>query len=70
MSAPIDGEGSAKPDLKLNPLATPADAVNRKPRVMGLNPGAMIMAPNFNDPMPDEFWLGDTDTPPPACPRV
>ena len=69
MSVSIDGVGSAKPVLKLNPLATPADAVNRKPRVMGLNAGAMITAPNFNDPLPDEFWLGEFDFAP-ACPRA
>ncbi len=42
------------PKVRLVPCAA------RKPRTMGLNPGAMIMAPNFNDPLPDEFWLGES----------
>ena len=32
----------------------------RKPRIPGLNPGAFQPAPNFDDPMPDEFWLGES----------
>ncbi len=27
-------------------------------RTSNLHPGAMIMAPDFDDPLPDEFWLG------------
>lgn len=27
-------------------------------RKLGLHPGAMVMAPNFDDPLPDEFWTG------------
>ena len=29
-----------------------------KRRVAGLHRGAMRMTPDFNDPLPDEFWLG------------
>ena len=29
------------------------------PRKMGLHPGAMQMAPDFDDPLPDEFWFGE-----------
>jgi len=29
-----------------------------KKRTAGLHPGAMEMAPDFHDPLPDEFWLG------------
>jgi len=28
------------------------------PRVAELHPGAMEMAPDFDAPLPDEFWLG------------
>ncbi|MBN9517977.1 toxin-antitoxin (TA) system antitoxin [bacterium] len=28
------------------------------PRVANLHPGAMTMSPDFDDPLPDEFWLG------------
>ena len=30
----------------------------QEPRIPNLHPGAMIMAPDFDDPLPDEFWLG------------
>jgi len=30
-----------------------------KRRVAGLHRGAMRMHADFNDPLPDEFWLGD-----------
>ncbi len=29
-----------------------------KPRVMGLGAGRMWISPDFDDPLPDEFWLG------------
>lgn len=31
-----------------------------KRRVANLHSGAMQMHADFNDPLPDEFWLGDT----------
>jgi len=30
----------------------------RKRRIAGLHKGAMRMRADFNDPLPDEFWLG------------
>ncbi len=30
-----------------------------KVRVLGLHRGAMQMSPDFDDPLPDSFWLGD-----------
>lgn len=29
-----------------------------EPRVADLHKGAMKMKPDFNEPLPDEFWLG------------
>ena len=29
-----------------------------KERILGMHAGSMIMAPDFDDPLPDEFWLG------------
>lgn len=29
-----------------------------KKRIFDMHPGAMLMSPDFNDPLPDEFWLG------------
>ena len=42
------------------PLAqlVPVIAQNR-PNIAGLNRGAMRMRDDFNDPLPDEFWLGE-----------
>ena len=31
-----------------------------KPRVPGLGLGTMTMLPGFDDPLPDEFWLGES----------
>jgi hypothetical protein len=28
------------------------------PRILGLNRGAMKMTDDFDEPLPDEFWLG------------
>jgi hypothetical protein len=29
------------------------------PRILGLNRGAMKMRADFDEPLPDEFWLGE-----------
>jgi Protein of unknown function (DUF2281) len=29
------------------------------PRILGLNRGAMKMSDDFDEPLPDEFWLGE-----------
>jgi prevent-host-death family protein len=42
------------PRAKLTAIPPP----RTEPRVPGLHPGAMEMAPDFNDPLPDDFWLG------------
>lgn len=28
-------------------------------RILGLNQGQIWMSDDFNDPLPDEFWMGD-----------
>ncbi|MCO5196363.1 MAG: toxin-antitoxin (TA) system antitoxin [Anaerolineae bacterium] len=42
------------------PLArlTAVDAVPGKKRVAGLHEGAIWTSEDFDDPLPDEFWLG------------
>ena len=30
----------------------------RKPRVAGLHEGQTVVSDDFDDPLPDEFWLG------------
>jgi antitoxin (DNA-binding transcriptional repressor) of toxin-antitoxin stability system len=46
-----DGE---TPVARVLPVETP-----RRKRVAGLNRGAMKMHEDFDDPLPDEFWLGN-----------
>lgn len=29
-----------------------------KQRILGMHPGAIETTPDFDDPLPDEFWLG------------
>jgi len=29
------------------------------PRVLGLHAGEIWISPDFNDPLPDSFWLGE-----------
>ena len=31
-----------------------------QPRILGLGLGEICIAPDFNDPLPDEFWVGDS----------
>ena len=33
--------------------------VERKKRVLGLHPGSIWTSDDFDEPLPDEFWLGD-----------
>jgi hypothetical protein len=28
-------------------------------RILGLNQGEILMSDDFNDPLPDEFWMGE-----------
>ncbi len=42
----------ATPRARLVPCGGPG------PRVPGLHPGAMQAAPDFDAPLPDEFWAG------------
>jgi antitoxin (DNA-binding transcriptional repressor) of toxin-antitoxin stability system len=49
----VTAEG--KPLAWLNPIPQPGG-----PRVPGFAKGAFLgMAPDFDAPLPDEFWLGD-----------
>lgn len=35
------------------------EGATAKPRVLGLHPGAIWTSEDFDDPLPDEFWLGE-----------
>jgi len=43
------------PRAKLVPYGPP------KPRVLGLHPGVITMADDFDAPLPEEFWLGSLE---------
>jgi len=43
------------PVARLTPIPQPKAA----PRIPGLHAGTVWMSDDFNDPLPDEFWLGD-----------
>jgi len=46
----VDGDRQL---AKLVPIASPA-----RERVAGLTPGAIWISDDFDEPLPDEFWLG------------
>ena len=43
---------------------TPLEGSNSSPRRFGLHAGTIWMSDDFDDPLPDEFWLGDEATDP------
>jgi Protein of unknown function (DUF2281) len=43
----------------LDVSATPENPPELPPRTLGLNRGAMKMSDDFDEPLPDEFWLGE-----------
>lgn len=49
----IEDEGKAQVRL----VAVPS---GRAPRVLGLHQGQVEIHENFNEPLPDGFWLGST----------
>lgn len=44
-------------DVLMARLTAPVPVV--KKRVLGLHPGAFVVSDDFDDPLPDEFWLGE-----------
>lgn len=46
------------PGLRTMRLTPGPHLPSSTPRVANLHPGAMTMSPDFDDPLPDEFWLG------------
>ena len=45
----------SKPLARLVPLGQ-----QPTPRIPGLHPGAITTSDDFDDPLPDEFWTGNT----------
>ena len=42
-------------ELQVQPSVTNRQ---KRQRIAGLNPGACVMADDFDEPLPDSFWLG------------
>ena len=42
------------PVARLVPVVTPS----KKKRIAGLNRGTVSISEDFNEPLPDDFWLG------------
>jgi hypothetical protein len=40
-------------------IALVPSQLSKKPRVIGLHPGAIQIGHDFDEPLPDEFWLGN-----------
>lgn len=40
-------------------LERKAHGKGKKPFILDLHPGAITISDDFNDPLPDEFWLGE-----------
>jgi hypothetical protein len=45
-------------EIKIN--HKPQDSSSKRLRQAGLGLGSCIFAADFDDPLPDEFWLGET----------
>ena len=48
-----------KPLLRVTAVEENAPTPTPKPRVGGLHRGMTKMSDDFNDPLPDSFWLGE-----------
>ena len=49
-----------KPVAKVVPIAgaTTSQTATPQRRKLGLHPGAWVVSDDFDEPLPDEFWLG------------
>lgn len=45
--------------LNKSTSVTPAIATSSQPRIPDLAKGQIAISDDFNEPLPDEFWLGD-----------
>ena len=46
-------------DLEMEARETANSGQAKPGRRAGLHPGAMVMSDDFDDPLPDSFWLGE-----------
>jgi hypothetical protein len=45
-------------EVTFYPVDPPPPGTPMRTIVLGLHAGSIVMAPDFNDPLPDEFWDG------------
>jgi antitoxin (DNA-binding transcriptional repressor) of toxin-antitoxin stability system len=48
-----------QPIARLTPLETSIQDKTLKPRIAGLHAGTTWTSDDFDDPLPDAFWLGE-----------
>lgn len=53
------GNALVKLVLVQGAVGFPPSATQRKTPIPGLRPDAIVLAPDFNEPLPDEFWMGE-----------
>lgn len=59
-----DGQPIARllpPESNGNGITGNGEQTPRGERILGLNRGEISMSEDFDDPLPDEFWLGEND---------
>lgn len=49
---------NGKPLARLVPVAAHVEPP-RSARIFNLHPGAMVASDDFDEPLPDEFWMGE-----------
>ena len=62
---PVELQDGDEVELLIMPLVDNSveqtAASGKKPRILGMHPGAITISDDFDDPLPDEFWLSDSD---------
>jgi len=46
-------------DVRVRVEQKPAETGRAAPRALGLHQGMLTMSEDFDEPLPDSFWLGD-----------
>jgi predicted DNA-binding antitoxin AbrB/MazE fold protein len=55
---PVDLKEGQEVEITIVPKDTQS---KRGERILGLHPGAMQMSDDFDEPLPDSFWLGEDE---------
>jgi predicted DNA-binding antitoxin AbrB/MazE fold protein len=62
---PVELQDGDEVELLIMPLTDSsieqAEDSEKKPRIPGMHEGAFTVSDDFDDPLPDEFWLSDSD---------